>query len=239
MSHLFDTSKPGTANQRRSALIAFHRYLMRMGVVDANPFADRTSAVKEPRRIMRVLTTAEIARLIDGCDSVGENGARLAAMVSLIATSGMRVSELCGLRLDGLDLDARTARVIGKGDKERLVRFGVVAQEKIRAWLEVRRPEADSPWLFCARSGSQVETTHFRKDLEKAAWWADLEDINPHLLRHTFATLSIEARMPIEDVAGMLGHESLNTTQKYVHRDNAAAWRDYAQHPLAGGGEAA
>lgn len=238
MSYLFDTGKPATANQRRAALLSFHRYLMKRGVVEVNQFADHTTVVKEPRRTLRVLTIAEVARLIDACDCVGENSTRLAAMVSLIATSGLRVSEVCGLRLDALELEQRTARVIGKGDKERMVRFGVVAQEKIRAYLEVR-PAVDSPWLFCATSGSQVNPNHLREDLERAAWWADLKDINPHLLRHTFATLSIEARLPIEDVAGMLGHESITTTQRYIHRDNSAAWRDYDQHPLARGGEAA
>lgn len=232
MSHLFDSGKPATANQRRAALMSFHRYLVKRGILEANPFADHDRVVKEPRRTLRVLTIGEVARLIDACECVGENGARLGAMVALIATAGLRVSEVCGLRLADIELEERVARVIGKGDKERMVKFGVVAQEKIRAYLELR-PGKESPWLFCASSGAQVDTSHFRKDLEKAAWWADLKDINPHLLRHTFATLSIEARLPIEDVAGMLGHESITTTQQYVHRDNSAAWRDYDSHPLA------
>lgn len=238
MSHLFDTCKPATANARRAALMSFHRYMVSRGIAESNPFADHTRVVKEPRRTLRVLTISEVARLIDACDQVGENGLRLAGMVSLIATAGLRVSEVCSLRLDALELEERTARVIGKGDKERMVRFGVVAQQKIRDYLAAR-PAVDSPWLFCASSGAQVNPNHFREDLERAAWWADLKGINPHLLRHTFATLSIEAKLPIEDVAGMLGHESIVTTQRYVHRDNSAAWRGYDQHPLANGGEAA
>lgn len=230
MSHLFDTFKPATANQRRAALMSFHKYLVARGLAETNPFADHTSSVKEPQRTLRVLSVSEIARLIDACEMVNE---RTGAMVALIATSGMRVSELTGLRLDDIDLEHRTARVVGKGDKERMVRFGEVAKEKIQAWLEVR-PEV-GPWLFCAASGAPVDRANFRKELDQAAWWADLSDVNPHLLRHSFATISIDARVAIEDVAEMLGHANITTTQRYVHRDNAAAWRDYDQHPLAGG----
>jgi len=231
MSHLFDTCKVGTVRVRRAQLMSFHRYLLDRGLISSDPFRPM-AVIKEPQRTLRVLTLNEVARLIDCCDQVGENGARLGAMVSLIATSGLRVSEVCGLRLDKIDVDQRIASVIGKGDKERMVKFGVVAQEKIRVYLDAR-PDVESPWLFCAASGSQVNPNHFREDLEKAAWWADLKDINPHLLRHTFATMSIEAKLPIEDVRGMLGHKSIVTTQQYIHRDNAAAWSDYDQHPLA------
>lgn len=231
MSHLFDACKPATANARRYALMSFHRYLVKRGLAESNPFEDHTGVVKEPQRTLRVLTIGEVARLIDCCPLVGENGLRLAGMVALIATSGLRVSEVCSVRLDQVDMDERTARVIGKGDKERMVKFGIVAEERIRAYLDVR-PEG-SPYLFCTTSGAQVNPNHFREDLDKAAWWADLKNINPHLLRHTFATLSIEAKLPIEDVQGMLGHASIVTTQQYIHRDNAASWAGYHQHPLA------
>ena len=237
MSHLFDTLKPGSANTKRYALIGFHKWLISQRLAESNPFADHTSTVKEPQRSLRVLTIKEIAQLIDGCSQVGENPERLGAMVALVASAGLRVSEVINLRADRVDLEERWAWVIGKGDKERMVRFGVVAQEKIRDWLAVR-PDA-GPYLFCTSTGTPVSDNHFREDLEKAAWWADLKDVNPHLLRHSFATISIQARVPIEDVQGMLGHSSIVTTQRYIHRDNAAAWAGYDDHPLSKGGAAA
>lgn len=218
---------PATINRRRYALSSFFRWLVAEGYADSNPFADRTRALKEPQKRIETLTIAEVAKLIEGADCVSP---RCAAMVALMATSGIRVSEALTLLLDDLDMEERTAWVTGKGSKDRFIRFGDVAAERIEKWLEVR-PASDL--LFCSTTGNQVDYEQFRKELEKAAWWADLKDVNPHKLRHTFATLSLQAKLPITDVKDMLGHESISTTERYIHRDRRRAWDDYGQHPLS------
>lgn len=251
-------AKPATVNRRRAVLRSYHEWLIDKGVIDKNPL-ERSKPVKNPTRLQRTLTVAEVARLIDATGQLGKERtkdartetlghmpvefyrARLAAMIALQVTSGLRVSELCKARLDKLDLDARTIAVIRKGGNEQRLKFGMAARRKLDLWLVEREAlDQDIGWfpphhyLFVGAHGSNVLPRSYTRQLHEACWWADLEPIHPHTLRHTFATLAIESGIPVVDVQQMLGHASVATTMVYLHRHPDRGYDRYDRHPLEG-----
>ncbi len=233
---LSQTRKKSSLNVARAILSAYHNWLIRTGKAKTNPVS-RTLPAKVPQRILRTLTVSEVARLIDACQMVGADKqtivpralpdeayrARLAAMIALQVTSGLRVAELCRIKDSHIDLDTRWLRVVGKGDKERMVRFGRAAEGRLRLWYAMRG-EGDGFLGISPRS-------YFRQ-LQEAARWAELEDVHPHTLRHTFATMAIDSGIPVADVQQMLGHSQIATTMKYVHRAPERGWDRYSNHPL-------
>jgi integrase/recombinase XerC len=249
---LASDAKPATVNRRRAALHTFHDWLVEKGAIAANPL-DKSKPVKAPRRITRTLTVDEVARLIDGAGQLGKQRdrgdhvvnlghlpieayrARLGAMIATEVTAGLRVTEVCKIQLKTVDLHRRTLRVIRKGDKEQQVRFGMAAKRKIEAWL-VWRSELDlpGPYLFCGDNGEAVHPKSYARHLHEACWWAGIEPIHPHILRHTFATHAIASGIPVADVRDMLGHENINTTMQYVHRNPDKGFDRYEDHPLEG-----
>ena len=242
-------AKASTVNRRRAVLRSYHSWLQEKGLIEDNP-VDRAKMVKSSRRLQRTLTVEEVAKLIDACSELGKQRnrhdnvvhlghmpiehyrARLAAMIALEVTAGLRVSEVCGVLLKNVDLERRTIRVIRKGDKEQQLRFGMAAKRKIQAWLELR-PLVDGGYLFCSSEGQAVHPRSYTRQLHEACWWAGIEAIHPHTLRHTFATLAIESGIPVADVQQMLGHESIQTTMGYVNRHPDRGFDRYAEHPLA------
>jgi integrase/recombinase XerC len=233
---LSQTRKKSSLNVARAILSAYHNWLIRVGKAKTNPIS-RTLPAKVPQRILRTLTVSEVARLIDACQMVGsdkqtlvptklpvyEYRLRLQAMVAVQVTSGLRVAELCRLFQSDVDTQGRWATVVGKGDKERRVRFGRVAQDLLEEWQSVW---LDEP-LFCG-----IAPRSYYRQLQEAARWAELEDVHPHTLRHTFATMAVDSGIPVADVQQMLGHSQVATTMKYVHRAPERGWDRFSQHPL-------
>lgn len=146
--------------------------------------------------------------------------ARNLAILELLYATGLRVGELVGLDLPDLDLDERTARVIGKGDKERVVLFGVPARDAVREWLR-RRPtiatESSGPALFLGVRGGRMGQRQMREVVHAAARAAHVPDIAPHALRHSAATHLLDGGADLRDVQELLGHATLATTQIYTH----------------------
>lgn len=241
-------AKPATVNRRRAALRAYHEWLVERGYLSSNPL-DRSKMVKVSRRLTRTLTVEEVARLIDGAGQLGKANdhpvdqlghmpveayrARLAAMIALEVTAGLRVSEVCNVLTKNVDLDKRTVRVIRKGDKEQQLRFGMAAKRKIDAWLDYQLDIA-SRYLFCTKSGSAVTPKTYTRQLHEACYWAGIDPIHPHTLRHTFATLGIQNGIPVQDMQLMLGHEQYATTMLYVNRHPDRGFDRYEKHPLEG-----
>lgn len=242
------TQKRTSANQRRAVLNAYHNWLVRTGRAKTNPIS-RTVPASVPQRLLRTLTVPEVARLIDACQMVGRDKdtlvptdipieahrARLAAMVAVQVTSGLRVAELCRIGLGEYLEPTRWLRVIGKGNKERQVMVGRSARSRLREW-DRWRTRTTSPYLFCTSSGEAINPRSYHRWLQDAARWAELEDVHPHTLRHTFATLAIESGIPVADVQQMLGHSQIATTMKYVHRAPERGWDRFHLHPLEADG---
>jgi len=247
-------ARPATVNRRRAALTVYHAWLVDRGYADENP-AEQTKGVKGSRRMHRTLTVEEVARLIDGAAQLGARGdrpaavveqlghlpiefyrARLAAMIALEVTAGLRVSEVCQVRVDNIDLDRRTVRVIRKGDKEQQLRFGMAAKRRIEEWLRFRSITGSTDgYLFCTEDAlTAVTPKTYSRQLKEACWYAGIEPIHPHVLRHTFATLAIGSGIPVADVQQMLGHESVVTTMMYVNRHPDRGFDRYESHPLEG-----
>jgi integrase/recombinase XerC len=143
------------------------------------------------------------------------------AMSELLYATGMRVGELCGIDVGDVDLDERLVRVTGKGDKQRMIPFGVPAAGALQAWLDRGRPmcieaHTDSA-LFLGRRGSRVDQRQVREAIHQLAAFAGVPDVAPHALRHSAATHLLTRGSDLRSVQEVLGHASLATTQRYTH----------------------
>jgi integrase/recombinase XerC len=244
-------NKHSTVKVRRSILNTFFNWQVSVGYTKKNPLVGTTTRPADVGAI-KALTVPEVGALIRGCMCLGRDRqqdvalnlgrwpveayrARLEAMVSLQVSSGLRVAELLALRDEDIKLQDRTGYVKGKGRKERPIRFGKPAKRAIIRWQAMRDDliwaalgqGAEINHLFIGASGGPLDPTTYRDQLAEASWWAGLGRVNPHLLRHTFATQAAAAGTPVEDLRDMLGHANIVTTMRYVHeRDRDRAWRD-------------
>ncbi len=205
-----------------SAVKGFHRYLYREGELRDLDITS-ISAPKIRRRVPFVLSQEEMARLLDQPDD-SKTGLRDGAMLELAYSTGMRVSEVCGLRFESFDLDSRLVRIRGKGNKERIVPFGSPALRSLERYVAESRPEflsdSPSPFVFLNYRGGPISRVSFWKILKKYAAMAGLPaDVTPHTLRQSFATHLVEGGADLRAVQELLGHSSIATTQIYTRLD--------------------
>ncbi len=216
-----DGLSPRSVARHVSAVRGFVRFCLTDGYRDDDPAA-RLSVPKAGRRLPGVLSAEQVQALIAAPDRSTPRGLRDGAMLELLYSSGLRVSELCGLRRSDLREDPPILIVRGKGDKERVVPVGELAQRAVRRYLEEGRPLLDrgegSPWLFVGRPGRPLTRQAFWKNLRRDALKAGIEvHLSPHTLRHSFATHLLEGGADLRTVQGMLGHADISTTQIYTH----------------------
>ncbi|MCH8025512.1 MAG: tyrosine recombinase [Chloroflexi bacterium] len=216
---------PASIARRVSALRTFFRYLRSEDVLDSDPMLGVRGPRRE-RRLPNFLTQEQIDTLIASADAETPQGLRNRAILELLYASGLRVSEVVGVDVDALDLDDRTVRVLGKGDKERLVVIGRPAVRAIQRYLDdarprlTRRPETA---LFLNRDGGRLSQRAVQLIVRKCALAAGIErSVHPHLLRHTFATHLLEGGAELRVVQTLLGHADVNTTQIYMHVTDSA-----------------
>ena len=232
---------PSTTGRKRASLRTFYRYLLREGAARENPFA-AAAAPRQPRRLPRVLSPAEVVRLLDAPAQVATGapegsqpaagGRRRAwgayaalrdtAILELLYSTGMRVGECAALTEDALDLLSGSVRVRGKGRKERLCLLGRPALRALRAAMDAR-PAARGAGgarrpLFVSHVGRRLTARSIERMFAAMARRADLpEGISPHTLRHSFATHLLNNGADLRSVQELLGHASLSTTQLYTH----------------------
>jgi integrase/recombinase XerC len=215
---------------------AFYRFVLeRDPALKENPCAG-LRAPKSTRRLPAVLSPDEAVRLvaIDGDDPLA---VRDRALFELAYSSGLRLSELAGLDLGGVDLATGEVRVWGKGSKERIVPVGGPAREAIRVWLSVRAslPVADAQAMFVGRSGRRIGPRAIESRL--AAWAVKRglgRHVYPHMLRHSFASHVLQSSGDLRAVQEMLGHASIASTQVYTHLDFQYLAKVYDEaHPRA------
>ena len=231
-----------TAARRRSSARQFYRFALAEGWRTDDP-SRRLDAPKQGRSLPKVLSRAEIdALLAASAARDAAAGLRLVALVEMAYASGLRVSELLGLKVEAVRRDPAYLIVRGKGGKERLAPLNTAAREAIKAWLVARdakrKPEApDSPWLFpsSGRTG-HLTPRRFAQLLDDAAITAGIDParVSPHVLRHAFATHLLEGGADLRIVQTLLGHADIATTQIYTHvATDRLAQVVHQNHPLA------
>lgn len=207
-----------------SGVRSFYHFLHLEGYMDADP-TELLESPKIPRHLPTVLTLDEVNRLEDAIDLSQDEGQRDRAIIELLYSCGLRVSELCGLLLSDLFLDEGFIRVMGKGSKQRLVPISPEAVKELNLWfadrchISIKQGEEDYVFVSHRRGRHLSRITVFH-NLKVYAEAAGIEKvISPHTLRHTFATHLLEGGANLRAIQAMLGHESIATTQIYTNVD--------------------
>ena len=216
-----------------SSLKSFFDWLVLDKVLKANP-CDRVDAPKIGRYLPNVLSEDEVTAILDSVDLSTWQGVRDKAILEVLYGCGLRVSEVVGLQVSCVFLKEGFVRVIGKGNKERLVPIGELGVEAIEAYLDVR-PEAydseSSDVLFLNRFGRSLSRVSMFNMIKKQALVAGIrKEISPHTFRHSFATHLLEHGADLRMVQEMLGHESITTTEIYTHIDNSTWQKEILEH---------
>jgi len=224
--------------RRLSQLRSFGRFLVREGVVGTNPFL-AVSSPKVPKRLPKVLSVEETVALLSTPDTHSAQGLRDYAILEVLYSGGLRVSELVGLNVSSVNWPRKELTVWGKGAKERIVLLGTPAMEALRAYIDHGRPELanekTSNALFLNRLGGRLTTRSVMNIMQKYRRLAGLEKrVTPHVLRHSFATHLLDGGADLRSVQELLGHARLATTQIYTHVSQSRAREVYLRsHPLA------
>ncbi len=229
---------PATALRRMAALRGFLRHLVRDGLLPVDP-SRAVPLPKRGRRLPGVLTVEEVKRLLVEPDPRTERGQREAALLTLLYSSGLRVSELCGLNVGDLDFRTGFLRCMGKGGRERVVPVGRVALDLCARYingprLTLARP--GEPALFVSNKGGRYSRSGVFRLVKRLALGAGLDPcaISPHTLRHSFAVHLLEGGAGLRDIQEMLGHASLATTELYTHVTTEFMLEQYEMaHPRA------
>jgi len=206
-----------TIQRRRSALSTWFSYLQEQGMREDHP-ARHLPKVRKSRYLPKLLGEKDVEALLAAPDTATPMGLRDCCMLEILYATGLRVSELIALRLSQVDRAAGLVRVIGKGDKERLVPFGDVAADSLEAWLDARPVELATPFLFPGRGGKAMSRQNFWLRIRQYAELAGIHPLpSPHTLRHAFATHLLNHGADLRAVQMLLGHANITTTEIYTH----------------------
>jgi len=214
-----------TLSRRTSAIKTFTAWAVRRGLLATDP-AVRLQTPKARRELPAVLRRDQAADAMDALNSGAQQGDPMALrdrlIVEMLYATGIRVSELCGLDIDDVDVSRRVLRVLGKGNKQRTVPFGEPALAALRSWLVDGRPEVavatSGPALLLGARGKRLDPRQARTVVHQTMAAVDgAPDIGPHGLRHSAATHLLEGGADLRVVQELLGHSSLATTQLYTH----------------------
>ena len=236
--YIRELNKKGFASssiaRRFSSIRSYHKFLIAEKLMDQNPTLI-LSTPKSPKKLPSVLNEIEISKIIDSIDESTQFGLRDKAIIEMLYSCGLRVTELCELDLSNLFLDDDLIRVYGKGMKERLLPIGKRAKLYLNKYLIHVRPSFDrqnkSSVVFLSRNGKPLTRSMINKILNK---WSDFSGINksisPHVLRHSFATHLLEGGADLRFVQALLGHSDITTTQIYTHLDKEHLREVYKTH---------
>ncbi|HMP90959.1 MAG TPA: site-specific tyrosine recombinase XerD [Kiritimatiellia bacterium] len=242
MNYLLDLKEknmaPTTLSRRLVAIRMFFKFLQQEGLLDSN-ITDAMDAPKLWKILPATLSVAEVDRLLKAPDLKKPQGIRDKAMLELLYSTGLRVSELVGLKVDDLHADSRYLRCVGKGNKERIIPYGKSAEDYVQRYLNEVRPlwsrNLARRDLFITRRDQAMSRKTFWKLIKKYAVVAGVKhDISPHTLRHSFASHLLANDAPLRVIQEMLGHADIATTQIYTHVDSGRLKSVHKQfHPRA------
>ena len=204
-----------TIARRLSTLRSFFKFLTREGHLKTNPTLSLSSP-KQEKHLPVFLTEDEATKLIEAVVAKDERGLRDKAVLETFYSTGIRISELTGLKVDNIDFIGSVVKVLGKGRKERIVPIGEQAIRAIRAYLEKRKKQSEA--LFLNKSGKRMTVRGIRNLVQKYVLIASMRHgVSPHTLRHSFATHLLNRGADLRSVQELLGHVNLSTTQIYTH----------------------
>ena len=199
----------------------FHSFLLETGAAQADP-TSLLAAPKQWQSLPKYLNNEQVNKLLSAPDATQPAGLRDHAMLEFLYATGLRVSELCKVRVSDVELKLGYVRILGKGNKHRLVPVGASAIQAVEEYLESGRSgllkRRTSPYLFVTSRGGAMTRQAFWKLLRRHGRKAGIfHDLTPHVLRHTFATHLLEGGADLRSVQEMLGHADISTTQVYTH----------------------
>src|SRR5512133_1163119 len=211
------SAKKSSIGRKLAAIRSFFRYLLRGGVVAKNP-AELIATPKKENRLPFHLDIDQVTTLVEAPADDQKHALRDRAILEMLYSCGLRVSEMTGLNIAELDLSGGMVRVMGKGGKERIVPVGSRAITAIREYLVDRGEPAGNSPLFLNTRGQRINRRSVARIIDAHVLRiAAFKRISPHILRHTFATHMLEGGADLRAIQELLGHASLSTTQKYTH----------------------
>lgn len=236
MDHMDRGENPGTVKRRLSSLSSFFRYLRRHGLFDTDIMA-KVSAPRQPKRLPVFFKEGELEHLYDeGLFADDFMGRRDRLMLRLLYETGIRRSELAGLRVGDVDFSSLTIKVLGKRNKERLIPIESELAHNISQYLALKEQEKGaSEWLFVGRKGRQITVQDIYNTVKKyMSSLSNADRISPHVFRHSFATHILNEGGNIQAIKELLGHADLATTEVYTHVTREHLKEVYGQaHPRA------
>lgn len=239
LHHLNDQGRASSTMSRMlSSIRSFHQFLLREAIISHDPSMN----IETPRpnkTLPKILSISEVDALLEAPEKGTHLGIRNKAMFELLYATGVRVSELCSLKVSDVHLQMGFIRCLGKGNKERIIPLGHIASDAIQMYLQESRPvlvrKQLQENLFVNHHGRQLSRQGFWKVLKQLTKDARIEKkVSPHTLRHSFATHLLENGADLRAVQEMLGHADISTTQIYTHVTKVRMREVYSQfHPRA------
>ncbi len=212
---------PFTIQGKVRALKAFWGWLYNQGYIETNPMV-KYPLPKVPKNVIKTLTIEQIKSFLKAIEKHTSVGARNYCITLLMIDNGMRISEAVAIRTASLDLSKCRVKITGKGQRERIVPFTKITRRELLKYIEHHRNnlcKLDSPYLFPANDGDHVSIKSIQQAIGRLSKKAGLDGIkcHPHIFRHSFATLFLSKGGQLSTLKDIMGHESMQTTQKYVH----------------------
>ncbi|MFH1283730.1 MAG: site-specific tyrosine recombinase XerD [bacterium] len=213
----FSKLKPASVVRLIQVLKLFYKFLLNENLIKQDPTFNILSP-KLPKKLPKYLTLDEVDRLIENPNSNKELGIRLKAMFELLYATGIRVSELITLKMNNLDLKEGFVKVLGKGNKERIIPIGHRATQAIKTYITVRKSNFGAKELFISKLGRKMSRVEFWRQIKNYARKAGItKNMSPHIMRHSFATHMLQRGADLRVVQELLGHADISTTQIYTH----------------------
>ncbi len=217
-----------------SGIRHFYRFLILDGYLEIDP-TELLESPKQPKHLPEVLSTAEVDIILNSIDLTKWEGQRNKAIIEVLFSCGLRVSELTSLKISNLYFQEQYVRIMGKGSKERLVPISPRAIEELNYWFldrsQMKIKEGEDDYVFLNRRGSHLTRTMILIMLKRYAYAAGIKKtISPHTLRHSFATALLEGGADLRSIQAMLGHESIVTTELYTHLDTTSLRKEILNH---------
>ncbi len=225
---------PSTISRYFSAIKTFHRFLSAEKLTNNNPTL-ALSTPKIPKKLPDILNVQEIDKIIDCIDQQTFFGSRNKAIIEILYSCGLRVTELCNIKIGDLFLDDDLIRVMGKGSKERLVPIGGNAKDYLKSYLNNYRcnfvVKLKNNEIFLSKNGKKLTRARINQVLKDCCKLANIKkNISPHTLRHSFATHLLEGGADLRYVQLLLGHSDISTTEIYTHLDKITIREIYKDH---------
>ena len=229
ISYIKDNHKSTSINRCLSSLRSYYNYLLKENIVDTNPFK-LVNSMKKEKKLPEYFKYNEYVELVNSIDINSNLGIRNRCIFEVLLCTGCRCSELVNIKLCDIDLNNREIKVLGKGNKERIVYLGSYAIDSLNMYLGVRDElsKKDNKYLFVNHLGNKLTTRGIRDIIDKILLKSSLNlKITPHTFRHSFATMLLNEGCDLKSVQELLGHVSLSTTSIYTHVSNEELKRVY------------